>query len=179
MVSYFPTKYLNFIVLMSSMEKFQELRDQAKKKLQLADHILTMTYPLVKDPRLLVSATENLFLAYTYGMSSVLHYDRLFKRIPAFPDNFQSKFDLFEDKCAKRYRIDSEYLKIMRDIKDIILAHKTSPIEFSRKDNFVICSGDYRMRSVSPVEIKKYVEKAKLFIKNVSSIVSKDETIFR
>ena len=161
------------------MEKFQELREQAKKKLQLADHILTMTYPLVKDSRLLIAAVENLFLAFTNGMNSVLYYERLFKRIWPFPDNFTSKFDVFKDKCVKRYELDAEYLKIMRDIKDIIVAHKKSPMEFSRKENFVICSDNYRMRSISANELKVYVEKAKLFIKTVSTIVSKDEKIFR
>ena len=86
---------------------------------------------------------------------------------------------MFKDKCVKRYELDAEYLKIMRDIKDIIVAHKKSPMEFSRKENFVICSDNYRMRSISANELKVYVEKAKLFIKTVSTIVSKDEKIFR
>lgn len=161
------------------MEKFQELRDAANKKLQLADHMLTMTYPMVKDPKLLLSVIENLFLAFSYGMSSVLYYERLFKRIPPFPDDFRSKFEVFKDKCSDRYNLDREYLKIMQEIKEIIIAHKKSPMEFQRNDNFVICNGDYRMRSISPNMIKAYVEKAKLFIKSVSTIVSKDEAIFR
>lgn len=160
------------------MEKFQELRDTAKKKLQLADHILTMTYPMVKDPHLLLSSIENLFLAFSYGMGSVLHYDRLFKRVPLFPDNFTSKFELFKDKCVKRYNINEEYLKIIKDLKNIIIAHKKSPMEFSRSESFIICNGNYRMRTISLNEVKTYVEKAKLFIKNVSTIVSKDEAIF-
>jgi len=161
------------------MEKFQELRNLANKKLQLADHILTMTYPLVKDSHLLLSSIENLFLAFSYGMGSVLYYDRVFKRVPLFPDNFTSKFELFKDKCVKRYNLNEEYLKIMKDLRTIIVAHKKSPIEFSRNESFVICSGDYRIRTISLNEVKSYVEKAKLFIKNVSSIVSKDEAIFR
>ena len=96
------------------MERFQELRDAANKKLKLADHILTMTYPMVKDPRLLLSSLENLFLAYTYGMSSLLYYERLFKRIPLFPDNFAGKFEMFRDKCSKKYNLDVEYPKIIQ-----------------------------------------------------------------
>ena len=161
------------------MEKFQELRDQANKKLKLADHILTMTYPMVKDPRLLLSSIENLFLAFTYGMSSLLYYERLFKRIPQFPDNFAGKFDVFRDECSKRYNIDSEHLKIIQDIKEIIVSHKKSPMEFSRNDSLIICNGDYRMKTISANMIHNYVQKAKLFIKNISTIVSKDESIFR
>ena len=134
---------------------------------------------MVKDSRLLLSATENLFLAFTYGMSSLLHYERLFKRIPPFPDNFTGKFELFKDKCSNRYNIDNEYLKIIQEIKEIIVAHKKSPMEFQRNDNFVICNSDYRVRTISADMIKAYVEKAKLFIKNISTIVSKDEAIFR
>jgi len=161
------------------MEKFQELRDAADKKLKLADHILTMTYPLVKDSRLLLSSMENLFLAYTYGMSSLLYYEQLFKRIPQFPDNFSSKFDMFREECSKRYNIDTEHLKIIQDIKEIIVSHKKSPMEFTRNDSLIICNGNYRMKTISAKMIHNYVQKAKLFIKNISTIVSKDESIFR
>ena len=160
------------------MEKFQELRDTANKKLKLADHILTMTYPMVNDPKLLLSAIENLFLAFTYAMSSLLYYERLFKRVPPFSDNFKNKFELFKDKCSKKYNIDDEMIKTMQDIREIIVAHKKSPIEFQRKESLIICDGDYRTRTISAGMIKVYVEKAKLFIKNISAIVSKDEAIF-
>src|SRR3989338_1590780 len=116
------------------MEKFQELRDSAGKKLKIADYMLTMTYPLVKDPKLLLSVVENLFLAYSYSISSLLHYERLFKRIPPFHDDFSSKLDLFMDKCLERYGIDEENIRIIRDLREIIVAHRKSPVEFSRKD---------------------------------------------
>jgi hypothetical protein len=160
------------------MEKFQEFRDLSKKKLQLADHILTMTYPVVKDPRLLVSSVENLFLAYSYGISSVLSYETLFKRVPPFPDDFNSKFELFRERCRK-YGIDEENLKIIKDLKTVIISHKKSPVAFSRHENFVICDANYRTRTISANEVKNYIEKAKLFIKELSTIVSKDEEIFR
>ena len=160
------------------MEKYKKLRDAANKKLKLADHILTMTYPMVNDPKVVLSAIENLFLAFTYAMSSLLYYERLFKRVPPFSDNFKNKFELFKDKCSKRYNIDDEIIRIMQDIKEIIVAHKKSPIEFQRKESLIICNGDYRIRTISANMIKVYVEKAKLFIKSISTIVSKDESIF-
>ena len=86
---------------------------------------------------------------------------------------------MFADRCMGKYGIDSENIRIMRDLKEIIVAHKKSPVEFSRKDSFVICDGDYSFRTISPSIIKGYVEKAKLFIRMMSSIVSKDEAIFR
>ena len=114
------------------MEKFQELRDLSKKKIQLADHILTMTYPIVKDSRLLLAVLENLFLSLTYSMSSVLYYERLFKRIPSFPDNFAVKLSLFKDKCAPQYNIKEEHIRLIQEVREIIVAHKKSPVEFQK-----------------------------------------------
>jgi hypothetical protein len=160
------------------MEKFQELREIAKKKVQVADHILTQTYPLVKDTKLLLVVMENIFLALTNAIGSLLYYERLFKRIPPFQDNFSSKFNMFRAKCIDRYKINKEHVTFIQDIKDIILEHKKSPVEFVRKDRFVICSDNYSMKTISVEQMKDHLAKAKLFIHNVGNITAKEEAIF-
>ncbi|MBS3098364.1 hypothetical protein J4209_06235 [Candidatus Woesearchaeota archaeon] len=161
------------------MEKFQELRDVAKKKIYLADYMLTQTYPLIQDTRLLLAVLENIFLALTNAMGSVLYYERLFKRIPPFHDNFDSKFNMFRANVVDKYKVKGEHINLIQHIKDVIVEHKKSPVEFTRKDMFVICSDDYRMKTVSVEDIKKYVIRAKSFIEETSNIVSKNEGIFR
>ncbi|MCP3682530.1 MAG: hypothetical protein GY861_07545, partial [bacterium] len=47
------------------MEKFQEAREKARKNINVADHMFCMTYPLVKDNRLLLAILENIFLGFT------------------------------------------------------------------------------------------------------------------
>lgn len=160
------------------MEKFQELRETAKKKIQLADHILTQTYPLVKDTKLLLVVMENIFLALTNSIGSLLYYERLFKRIPPFQDNFSSKFNMFRAKCIDRYKIDKEHVIFIQDIKDIIVEHKKSPVEFVRKDRFVICSDNYSMKTISVEQIKEHLAKAKLFTNQMGNITTKEEAIF-
>ncbi|MFH1641818.1 MAG: hypothetical protein ABIC04_02875 [Nanoarchaeota archaeon] len=159
------------------MERFQELRAAAQKKLQLADHMLTMTYPFVRDPKLLVTVIENLFLALTSAMGSLLYYERTFKKIPPFQDNFSSKYSMFKS-CIKDYDINNEILSLIKDLRDIIIAHQKSPVEFSKKDRFIICSEDYQMRTVSLDNLKDYIKKTKLFIHQINNIVSKHESIF-
>ena len=161
------------------MERFQEYRDNARQKLKVADHMLTMTYPLVKDTRLLLAVMENLFLALTNSMASVLYYERLFKRVPPFHDNFESKFNMFREKVVPRYEINAEYVTMLNDIKDIIIQHKKSPVEFARKDMFVIASDSYKLKTISVEQIKKYIAKSKQFLEEMEKIVSKDEQIFR
>ncbi len=161
------------------MERFQEHRDKAKKNLKIADHMLTVTFPLVKDSKLLMAVIENIFLSYTNAIASILYYERLFKRIPPFQDTFESKLRMFREKIAIKHKIDKEYLKEIQEIRDIILEHRKSPVEFRKKDRFVICSENYRIKSVSADNIKKYLYKAKVFIQVMNNIVKKNEGLFR
>ena len=156
------------------MKKFNELMESAEKKLNFADHILSMTYPLVKDPKLLLSVAENLFLAFNYSLTSLLYYERHFKRIPPFQDNFSLKLQLFKDECAERYGIEHEQLKAMQELKEILIAHKKSPIEFPRKESFMIFNESYEAKTLTQDLLKDYIKKAKLFIKKLSTIIRKE-----
>ena len=112
-------------------------------------------------------------------MDAILYYDRVFKKVPAFHDIFESKFNLFKARSAKRYQIGNDHLILMQEIKDILLEHKKSPVEFTRRDKFVICSDKYVMRTISLEEMGGYINKAKLFIQAVDTITTENERIFR
>ncbi len=160
------------------MEKFQELRETARKKIVIAEHMVNVTYPLVKDSRLLMAIAENIFLAMSYAMNALLYYEYVFKRIEHVSESFEEMFHTFKEKCVKKYSIKEEYIKMIRDIKDVIMEHKKSPMEFSRKDRYIICSDNYKLRSISIDQLKSYIPKAKLFIQDINSITVKDERIF-
>lgn len=161
------------------MDLFKEAMESAKRNIHIADHMLSVTYPLVKDTKLLLAIVENIFLAYTNAMSSLLHYKRALKLIPPFQDNFDSKFNIFRQRCVDKYKIDRNYIIEMQNLKDIIIGHKKSPLEFVRKDRFVICSDNYKLKTINLEEIKRYLNKAKLFIEEVNNIISKNEGLFR
>ena len=160
------------------MERYEELGQASRKNMQVADHMLTMTYPLVKDPKLLLAVMENIFLALTNSIGALLHYERIYKRVPPFQDTFASKFNLFQNKCSQRYSIDNEHLMMIQEIKDMILQHKKSPVEFTRGDSFVICSEDYRMKIVSVERMKEYILKSKQFIRGIDNIITKNKEAF-
>ena len=87
--------------------------------------------------------------------------------------------NMFRQKCLIKHNIDIEHMTNLLDIKEIILEHKKSPVEFKRGDRFIICSENYKMKAVSVNDIQKYLNKAKLFIEAMDTIVRKDEGLFR
>ena len=160
------------------MEEFQILRDKATQKIRVADHMLFMTYPLVKDPKLLLSIIENIFASLDFGMSALLQHERLFKRIPPYHDTFPTRFEIFKDKMIPRYKISPNHAKLITDVRTIISEHKKSPVEFARKDKFVICSPSYSLKTIDINLVKKYIFETKIFVNNINKIVSQHEGIF-
>jgi hypothetical protein len=160
------------------MEEFQVLRDKALQKIKVADHMLFMTYPLVKDPKLLLAIIENIFASLDFGMSALLYHERLFKRIPPFHDSFSSRLEIFKSRMIPAYHLNPRYPQLITDVKSIISEHKKSPVEFARKDKFIICSSNYTIKTVDINLVKKYIFETKLFADNINKIVSKNEGIF-
>ncbi len=153
-------------------EKYQLEQERALKNIKLAEHMLSVTYPFVKDPKMLLTIIENIFLAMTSAMGSLLYLDRLYKQIPPFHKNFESKIYLFENVYLKKLSLNSDHLLAMKDLKEIILLHRQSKVEFSKGGEFIICSDQYdNLRKINQKTVSDYLEKAKIFIEQITNIV--------
>ncbi len=154
------------------MEVHEEYFMRAKRQLHIADHMIYMTYNLVRDPKLLLSVMDNIFLALTNAITAVLHYEHQYKEIPRVPEGFEAKFLLFKEKCARKSDVDEAYFHFIREVKDIIMEHKTSPVEFRRHDTYIICTDHYKMRTISIDKIKSYLRLTKDFIQLAERSIS-------
>ncbi len=157
------------------MEKHELALQNAKKTLQVADHMMNVTYKVVSDPKLLLAILERINTSLKYTLATVLHYERMYKRIPPFQEDFDSMFNAFKARITRRYNINIEYITLIQDIKNILAEHKKSPVEFRRQDKFVICSDNYRLKVISIENIKAYIEKAKAFIRETENMVRINE----
>ncbi|MDP7115842.1 MAG: hypothetical protein QF632_04770 [Candidatus Woesearchaeota archaeon] len=156
------------------MRSFEEYRKRAVKNLHIADHMIYMTYNVVKDPKILVSIMENVFLAASNAITAVLHFEYTYKNIPSVPEGFETKFMLFKHECAEKCGVDASYLKTIRMLKDTIIEHRTSPVEFRRKDKYVICGDNYKMKVIGIEDIKEYIRTIKEFMNLTDNILLKN-----
>ena len=159
------------------MEKFQSARKEALTKIKAADHMLTQTYNSLKDTRILISVLSNVWEGTQSAMEAILFYDRAFKKIPPFHDNFSSKLHLFKNASASIHNLQN-FVPFLSQINDIFERHKSSPVEFSRQDSFVICDENFKMRVVTAKDLKKFIDEAKRFYMEAEKITKVDEDIF-
>ncbi len=143
------------------VEKFVEYLSKASQLLHRADHMLYMTYPLVKDKRLLLKIIEDLGEAMVSMINSVLQYDYLYKRIELYK-NARENFETFRQNCAPRYGITSEEVNKITELLKIMQRHRESPMEFMKKDHLVIMSNNSARTEVITVDkIKEFLLVAK------------------
>ncbi|MBU0929468.1 MAG: hypothetical protein KJ623_00145 [Nanoarchaeota archaeon] len=155
----------------SVVERHYELLNLAKKSLKTADHLTYMTYPLVKDIKIIVAITENIYSSVINAMESVLQYDRYYKRINPLAENFDSRFQVFKEKCAQRYNFDRDDLSLIDELRTIVAHRSNSTMEFIRNDKLIICSPNFKMKTFDINAIKQYLIKTKKFIAKVDAIV--------
>lgn len=153
-------------------EKYIELQKKSIQNLKNARQTLEFTYKMVQENKLLMSVVNELFLSCTFAMGSLLYYELLHKRIEIFEDNFESKLRIFKNQMMERYGFKKDYVKLMRDLKEIVIAHNKSPIEFSKNDKLVICSDNYDLKQITYESLKDALKKTNLFIDEVIYITS-------
>jgi len=156
------------------MQTFKNLVLEANKHLRLADHMAYVTYPMLKDTKLLISVMDNLDKSLKKALDAYLYYERLYKRISFFPEDLNSKLDVFERSAAIRYDLKS-YTQLIRDVHHIMQKHRESPVEFVKNGKLVICYEDYKFKVLEFSDVKIYITKAKPFIFQLSDIIKKDE----
>lgn len=161
------------------MEKYQDFRDKARKAVHVADHMLTMSYPLLNDPKILVSVAKNLNQGVMYAIDSALEHEKLFKRIPAFHDSPDEKIRIFREKIIQRYNLNHNYYKLAVTLKELMHVHRNSTVEFPRGEKFVMASENYEMRTITIKELKNYIIEAKLLVDEVQRLTSQNDGIFR
>jgi len=161
------------------MEEFEQFINKASRNIEIADHILNISYPALEDPKILLIACENIFLAFSNSLSAAVYYERRFKRIPPFKEDFNGKFEAFSKKIVPRHGIKREILVSIEEVRDLILKHEESPVEFRRKESFVICDDSYKYETLTAEKLRYYLEDAKKFYIIMSEITKKHANIFK
>lgn len=157
------------------MEITLDLLKNANKKYETADHLAYVTYPLIQEPKLIITIADNLYSALNYLIEALIRYERLYKRIPPIQESFESKFDVFK-KCLSRYNIDRESTLLIYDLKTLLDSRQKSPVEFIRKDKFVICSQNYKTQTITLSKVKDYLTKSRPLFEKISKIIIKNDT---
>jgi len=153
-------------------EKFQENLKEALRALQIADHMTYITFPLVKEQRLILKIFDEIYKSIIGCINAILNYEYLYKRIKLYRDN-NDNMQTFIDKCAKNYTLNNEQIKKIKEILELNKKHKQSAMEFVKKDKVVILSDSLKTQVLTIQIIKQYLLLAKELLMKVNEKMKK------
>jgi len=133
----------------------QEQLYKADSHLQIAEHLFTVTFPLAKDPKLLLGVVDNLAKCTEYLINF-----QLIKKNGTFPDDFISKLVTFRKFAPKAQ---AELFGKLHNLNNL---HRTCPIEFRRGNTLIMCTHGYEMHTLSVLEIEQYLTIVKEIIES-------------
>jgi len=151
-------------------EKFIENLNKASSMLKAADHMLYMTYPLVKDKRLLLKIMNEIHEVVLNTVNSILQFEYYNKNINLYK-NARENFAVFRSRCAPRYNIQSEQIVKIMEIFELAEKHKQSPFEFVRNDKVVIMSNAIHTEVITIEKMKDFLFLAKDLLKKAEAVI--------
>lgn len=157
---------------MESSTDFLKAKEYATQKYEGARHLLNVTFPTVKDPKLLLGVIDNLVESFNYSIDAILTYERLLRVVPIYTNDQKSKFRLFQQKSVPRNKIPLRYISLYQELKEVLDLHKKSPMAFQRGNKFVICNKDYMLKTLSLNDIRDYLQLTKEFLIVTENILS-------
>lgn len=154
------------------MERYLEYLQEAERTIKIADHMLYVTFSLVKDKNLLLKILTEIKKTLINCVNSILQYEYLYKRVSLYK-NPEENFRTFESKCAQYYNINKEEIKSILELLNITKKHEESPFEFLRGDKVIILSENSSPHVLTIEKTKKFLELAKNILKKTKTKIAK------
>jgi len=148
------------------MEKFLENIQEAKKIIQTIDHMLYVTFPLIKDKRLLLKIFLETKTAVAKCINSILQYEYLHKRI-ILHKNPKANFRTFEEKCAPKYKIKKQEIDLIYKLFDVAEKYKKSSFEFIKDEKLIILSENLKPDVLTIENAKEFIILAKNILNKI------------
>jgi hypothetical protein len=152
------------------MEKYQENINNAIKNINIADHMIYVTYPLVKEKKLLLSSIDRIYDALMSTINAILQYDYVWKRIKLYQDP-KDNFEVFLNKCAKHYGLNNDEIAGIFELISIVELHKKSPMEFLRREKIVILTDNLQTKTIDSNILKHYLTIVKSILNKTRIII--------
>ena len=157
--------------MQSQIERYILSLEKAKSSLKTADHLTYMTFPLIRENRLLLKILDELYLSVFNAINSILQYEYTYKRIQIYKDARENLRTFY--RIAEKFQITKEQLKTLIEILSLGEKHKKSPFEFVKKDKIVIMSENMKTDTLTIEKIKSYISEIKDMLSKTSIILEK------
>lgn len=153
-------------------ERYQELLDAAKKEIELADHLIYVTYPMIKETKFMLAISEHVIKAANQALHALLEFEHTYKRVEMFSTNFAVMISVYRNKIEQFYNFDQKFYRLLSKLQEIQRMGAESAVRFKRGERYVLAGHDYRLTTIDYESVKRYSNLTKSFVGKVDAIIA-------
>ena len=151
------------------MTKLQEYVKSASDAAVIANHLITKTFPLSSDPKVLLSVLKNIKISHDNIFLAVLDNEFLRPKV-SIDASFIVKFDRLKQLVIEKKLLEESELKVLVDVHNDWLIHKESDVEFARKNDLIMADEDYSLKKLNSNLLKEYISKTNVILKKLFKV---------
>ncbi len=153
--------------------KHVELIERAKKEIEIADHLIFVTYKMVNEAKFLLAISERIIVAAQKALEALLEYERHYKQLDAFHYSFAVEISLFKEKVETKYNFDPRFFKLLKKLLELQRFDRDSVVRFKRGEKYILTSPEHGMSVLDLENVKKYSNLTRRFVNAVGSVITK------
>lgn len=134
---------------------------QAERSLENAKKILTVSYPFTNDPKLFTSVIDRLYNSWINGLRALGVQNNTTAK------SLNVKLGFSRGRFSQRHKVPQRILRTFDTIMKIKQAREESPMEFRRKQTFVICSPSLQFQRLDKPTVQSHVARTEEFLQIV------------
>jgi hypothetical protein len=143
------------------------LFSEAKKEMAMADHIATVTLPLIRDKKVFLSVLQHANSSVNGAIRSYLLLQKDKRRLRMVPSSEEIVRQLFFETFMEDLDVTIREKMELDEINDVVAAHNKSQAELKRGEEYVIVLPNFNTVTVNQNQIKRYLSSTKNFISKV------------
>ncbi|MBD3263097.1 hypothetical protein GF374_01820 [Candidatus Woesearchaeota archaeon] len=154
--------------------KHEQLMQIAKKEIEVADHLLYMTYPMIKETKFLLAIAGHIITASRAALQSLLEYERYYKQIEAYPKNFAMEISIYRQKLEEKYKFDPKYYRLLGKLLEVYKYDKNGTMRFRRGNKYILTSHDYDTATLDLNSVKRYSSVTRKFVNDIKAVIKNE-----
>ncbi|MGM5481792.1 MAG: hypothetical protein ACQESE_05285 [Nanobdellota archaeon] len=153
------------------MDVFEYYMKEARRSLDAAEHMRSVSYPLAEDPKIFLGVVRKLYDCHKSILSLLLVAGECsvsIRECDLMPEkNFSMSFRKASETAKKENILEDDDLSLLSAVHDIILKHENSPVEFQRKQSFVMCDEEYGASQLTSAQAKGFSMRTKEILRKL------------
>ncbi|MCD6547300.1 MAG: hypothetical protein J7K22_01960 [Nanoarchaeota archaeon] len=151
---------------------YLSLLKEAKRELGLADHILMVAFPIVRDKHIFLNVLTHADKSVILAIRAFIAKKKEARELRIIPESEELARRLFFEEFSKIVGITPSEKHLIQELKNVVIAHRKSQAEIKRGDEYIIFLPNFDSITINEQNVKRYLSIVRGFINKIEKVMT-------